>query len=235
MGGDPGVAAGPGVLGAGGAAASVTGHEATSGLDYPGPVFSRNRPSAAPADPTPSAPTPGEHGVGKGHRTPTRKEAEAARRHPLVPTDRKAAAKAERAAARETRDREYQAMQTGDERYLPLRDKGPLRRYVRDHVDARHNLGEYFLPVSIVMVVAVMLSGNNVTAGLVVILVLYIAVAATIVDAVILARGLRRRLHAKFGVGGVPKGTLMYGVLRAFQLRRMRLPKPQVGRGQYPS
>lgn len=192
-------------------------------------MFSRSASPAAP-DPTPSEPT-----VGKGHRTPTRKEAEAARRHPLVPADRKAAAKAQKAAGREARDREYQAMQTGDERFLPPRDKGPVRRYVRDHVDARRNLGEYFLPVSVVMILAVMLSGQNVTAGLIVILVLYLAVAATIVDATILARGLRKRLNAKFGPSAVPKGTIMYGALRAFQMRRMRLPKPQVTRGQFPS
>ncbi|HWS57177.1 MAG TPA: DUF3043 domain-containing protein [Actinotalea sp.] len=192
-------------------------------------------PPTSQPTPSPTDPTSGTGPVGKGHPTPTRKQSEAARRRPLVPTDRKAAAKAQKAAGRVARDREYQAMQTGDERFLPARDKGPVRRFVRDTVDARHNVGEYFLPVSIVMVFAVMFTGNNVTAGLAVIGLLYLAVAAAIIDAVILGRRLRRTLDARFGAAAVPKGTVMYGVLRAFQLRRMRLPKPQVARGEYPS
>jgi len=54
------------------------------------------------------------------------------------------------------------------------------------------------------------------------------------VDIVLLARRLKKLLTAKFGAQKVVRGTLMYGVMRAFQMRRMRLPKPQVQRGQYP-
>lgn len=46
---------------------------------------------------TPDTEQPGE--TGKGRPTPSRKAAEAARRQPLVPKDRKAAARQDKAAA----------------------------------------------------------------------------------------------------------------------------------------
>ncbi|MBX9246907.1 DUF3043 domain-containing protein, partial [Actinotalea ferrariae] len=168
----------------------------------------------------------------KGRPTPRRREAEAARRKPLVPVDRKAAARAAREQAKADRVREQVAMQTGDDRFLPPRDKGPVRRFVRDQVDARRNLGELFLPASIVVVLALMLTGQSQVAGLVVIAVLYLFIGATIVDAVLLSRTLKRRMTEKFGE--VQRGAVMYGVLRAFQMRRTRLPKPQVARGEFP-
>ena len=52
-------------------------------------------------------------------------------------------------------------------------------------------------------------------------------------DALLMWRKLKGRLTAKFG--GPPKGLTMYAVMRAFQIRRIRMPRPQVKRGQYPS
>lgn len=142
--------------------------------------------------------------------------------------------KAQRAATKVAREREYQALQTGDERFLPARDKGPVRRWVRDYVDARRSLGEYFLPVSIGLLLATLLTANQPVAAFVTIIVLYLIVAATVIDGFVLSRVLKKKLAQRFGASNVPRGALMYGVLRAFQLRRTRLPKPQVGRGQYP-
>jgi hypothetical protein len=44
---------------------------------------------------------------------------------------------------------------------------------------------------------------------------------------------LRRKLTAKFGE--FQRGTFLYILTRAWQLRFLRLPKPQVRRGQYPT
>lgn len=185
-------------------------------------------PSETPAEPTAPA-------SGKGRPTPRRSEAEAARRRPLVPADRRGAAKAQKAALRAERDREYQALRSGDEKNMPYRDRGPVRRWIRDYVDARRNLGELFLPVALVLVFANLVTANNLQAGLIVIAVLYAFVLATIVDALVLSRKLRKALNARFGEAKVPRGSIMYGVLRAFQIRRTRLPRPKVSRGQFPS
>ena len=180
-------------------------------------------------------PKPGTSG--KGRPTPSRKEAEARNKRPLVPADRRAAAKDARAKQRVQRELEYQAMRTGDERHMPLRDKGPVRRYVRDYVDARWNLGELFLPIAAVMLVIQFATAR--TASVVAfasLLLLYVYIMASLADAWLMWRGLRKRLVAKFGESGLPpRGLAMYAVLRAFQVRPSRLPKPQVKHGQRPS
>lgn len=173
---------------------------------------------------------------GKGRPTPKRKQAEAANKRPLVPNDRKAAAKSAKAQARAQREREFAAMQTGDERYMPAKDRGPVRRYIRDYVDARWSLGEFFLPAALGLIVLQMvLAGVSAEASVLALVLLYVFVLAMIVDGFIMWRGLKKRLVAKFGEEAIPKGATMYAVLRVFQLRPSRLPKPQVKHGQRPS
>jgi hypothetical protein len=169
----------------------------------------------------------------KGRPTPKRREAEQARRRPLVP-DRSTDRKTQRAQTKARREREYQAMMTGDDRHLPLRDKGPVRRFARDYVDARHSPGEYFLPVSLVIVILTFLTASSPALGLALIGLLYLVVFITVGDAIVLGNRLRKRLIAKFGAEKIPRGIRMYAIMRAFQIRRTRLPKPQVKRGEFP-
>ncbi|UZN01684.1 DUF3043 domain-containing protein [Cellulomonas sp. S1-8] len=174
--------------------------------------------------------------AGKGRPTPRRKEAEALNRRPLVPTDRRAAAKESRAKARVQRDLEYQAMRNGDERHMPARDRGPVRRYVRDTVDARWNLGELFLPLAALFLVLQFVTARSApVVAFASLIVLYVYIIASMIDAWLLWRGLKKRLATKFGESTLPRGMAMYAVLRAFQVRPSRLPKPQVKHGQHPS
>ena len=185
----------------------------------------------APVVEDPPQPVP----TGKGRPTPKRKEAEARNKRPLVPSDRRTATREARARAREQRELEYQAMRTGDERHLPLRDRGPVRRYVRDSVDARWNLGEFFLPLAAVFLVVQLTTAQfSASLAFLALLLLYVYILAAVVDAWIMWRGLKKRLVAKFGESALPRGLTMYAVLRVFQLRPSRLPKPQVKRGQRP-
>jgi len=172
---------------------------------------------------------------GKGRPTPRRADAEAKNRRPLVPDNRGAAKQARKKATVAQREKTRQALLTGDERNMPPRDKGPARRWVRDYVDARWNLGEFFLPVSLVVVIATLLVGNNGVAAFFTIIALYAIVIISVVDAFILGRFIKKGLARKFDEDDIPAGTRMYGVMRSFQIRRTRLPKPQVKRGQYPS
>lgn len=169
----------------------------------------------------------------KGRPTPKRNVAQAANRRPLVPNDRKAARKTQREKSRIDRERSYQAMQTGDERYMPAKDKGPARRYVRDFVDARWNLGEFFLPVAFLFLFATFFTQQYQQLGIIVMLGLYGFLFLTIIDAWLTWRSLKKRLTVKFGE--VQRGLLMYMITRAYQLRRSRLPKPMSKkRGSYP-
>jgi len=84
----------------------------------------------------------------KGRPTPKRKEAEAARKiSTLAPASTKAERKRAKEAAKASRVAQRAAFLRGDESALPLRDKGPVKKFVRNYVDARRSIGEYFLPV----------------------------------------------------------------------------------------
>jgi len=174
-------------------------------------------------------------GAPKGRPTPKRKESEALNKRPLVPTDRKGATKASKGAARDARNREYRAMQTGDEKSMPANHRGPVRKYIRDYVDGRFNLAEFFLPVAAVfLVLQISLASSAPSLAALAIVVLYAYVIFAIVDGFLLWRGLRKRLRAKFGADNLGRGLVMYTEMRAFQLRPTRLPKAQVKRGYKP-
>ena len=180
----------------------------------------------APAEPV--APTPA--GPGKGRATPSRREAEQARRRPLVPTDRKQAQRTSRSAQAEERERIRQGMARGEERYLPARDKGPQRRFVRDSIDSRWTIGEFLIPIFIVFFVGTFVTPVGIQVYLE--FVLYGLLVLTVVDALIAATLIRRRLARVLGgPEKVERGLNLYTVMRAAQFRSLRTPKPQVKRG----
>jgi hypothetical protein len=166
--------------------------------------------------------------AGKGHATPTRKEREAANKRPLVPTDRRAAARQSRDQVANARERARVGMAAGEERYLPARDKGPQKRYTRDFVDARWNIGEITMPLLALVIISYVIPAVAQYAIIAVWGVLVIVVA----DGIVLGFQLKKRLTAKYG--SMERGVRWYAFMRAIQLRPMRLPKPQVKRGQYP-
>jgi Flp pilus assembly protein TadB len=142
--------------------------------------------------------------------------------------------RAERAKARERFDH---AMKTGDERYLPARDKGPVRRWTRDYIDSRRSIGEYIMFLALgtllLMFVATAVGANLLSA--VIMLLMYLVIIGVVVDAIIRGRILKKALIAKFGEDRLPRGSVWYGINRSFQLRRTRMPNPQVERGEHPS
>lgn len=165
----------------------------------------------------------------KGRPTPSRKEREAARRTPLVPADRKAAKEAQREADREFRARQQHALQTGDERYLPANDKGPQRRYIRDYVDARINVGDYLLVLILAsFIVGLFAPGFQQYS----VLVMWAFILLWILDYSIMWRGLKKKLTDKFGE--IEPRSGFYAFNRVMMIRRFRLPKPMVKRGDYP-
>ncbi|ATD71453.1 MULTISPECIES: DUF3043 domain-containing protein [Gordonia] len=194
-----------------------------------------------------SAPAKGSKTTpGKGRPTPKRREAENRRRGPVAPPpttrseararkkelkntlskEEKKQLSAERRAKRlEQRER----MMEGDEAYLMPRDKGPVRRYTRDLVDARRNFAGLFMPFAIVLIV-LMFMVPRAAALTNLILVAFVVLMA--VDGVILGRLVNRRVAERYPDsqdGGFKLGW--YAFTRAMQLRKMRAPKPSVSRG----
>ena len=171
--------------------------------------------------------------VGKGRATPTRSEREAANRRPLVPTDRRLAAKEARAKSAAVRERARLGMAAGEERYLPTRDRGPQRKFVRDWVDARFSVGEFLIPIMGVVLVLTLIPNPYIQTYTIFVLWGFFVIA--LVDVLILGVILKRKLGEKFGESRVERGYRWYAAMRALQLRALRLPKPQVKRRQYPS
>lgn len=188
----------------------------------------RRRESATELQVTPqgAAERPGA----KGRPTPTRKEAEAAARaRAKVPRTRREQLAAQRAARGETSAKAREGMKNGDERYLLPRDRGPVRRFIRDFVDSRFSFIELVLPIVLVSMV-LGYSGNEtmVRAGNT---LLFSTIMVIIVDALFLRMRLRRELDRRFP-DEPKKRTTLYAVMRSMQMRFMRVPKTQVRIGQ---
>ena len=180
------------------------------------------RTKSAP-EPEPVATRPG----GKGRPTPTRKEAEAAARARAKAARNPKAAKGASRAVRAERSQDIRArMRAGEEKYLLPRDQGPVRRFVRDYVDSRLNMAEFAMPLLIVSLVAQMAGAVALGAG-----VMNATLLVVVLDAVWLRFRLRKQLRERFGPEHV-KGTTFYALMRALQMRFLRIPKPQVRIGQ---
>jgi hypothetical protein len=179
----------------------------------------------------------------KGRPTPRRREAEQRNRRPVVGAprlspnatkeERKAARKAQRQAMNTERAKAREAMFSGDEKYLPEQHRGPARRWARDYVDARRNPGEYLLVVAAVIFALGLIPGLQRVAALG-ILLLYAVVLVIGVDAYLLSRRVRRAATQRFG-DRASAGIGWYAARRSLSLRRARLPRPQVNRGEYPT
>ena len=170
---------------------------------------------------------------GKGHATPTRRAKEAANLRPLVSTDRKAGNKASRAKINEAREKARVGMANGEEKFLPIRDKGVQRRYIRDYIDARWSVGELILPAMFLVIILTVI--NNSVIQSIAIFALWAFFLIAVIDCIVAGMLIQRRLTTKFGAEKVQKGNRWYTAMRALQLRPMRLPKPQVKRGNFPA
>ena len=163
----------------------------------------------------------------KGHATPTRKEREAARKRPLVGGKTPEARALSKDQQRAMRERARVGMANGEEKYLPARDRGPQKRFIRDVVDSRWGFAELTIPILILLVIVGYFDASlaaYVNYGL------WVLILLILIDVIALHFRLRKLLAAKFGADRVEKHGL-YHATRSIQLRVMRLPKPQVKRG----
>jgi hypothetical protein len=190
------------------------------------PVFGRSKSASGSVAEGSTSPSVDAKDGGKGRPTPKRREAERGRRRAVAaPKDRREAAKVMRAKQREERVSQVAALRAGDESNLPARDRGPVRRYVRDVVDSRRTVAEFFLPLA-VLILALSFSGSERLSyyGS----ALWLALVVLIVlDSVFLVFKLRRGLARTFPDQNT-RGVVPYALMRSMQIRRFRLPPPRL-------
>ncbi len=172
-----------------------------------------------------------EQTQGKGRPTPKRRDVEKRRGGPVAPppTNRREAAKQLRAKQAADRQRGRAGGTGPTERVLLARDAGPVRRRVRDLVDARRNLGGLLMPAAALSIASFFTKDQRVLAAISGVFVATLVGVA--LDTVLLSSVIRRRLSAEFPQEGKLGGHVFYGVLRSTVIRRMRMPKPKVDRG----
>lgn len=207
----------------------------------------RNSTTDSAAEAEESAVTVGEESVPKGYTpskgraTPKRRETER-KRGPIPPppkTTREAIRRSRgskenrkelAAKRREQRLQQRERMMAGDDKYLMPRDRGPVKAYIRDLVDSRRNLLGLFMPLAIVVFVALLFP--SVVVQYYATLACLVMLVAMIAEAVLNGMRIAKQVRAKF-----PKETVRgfgigwYAFVRATQLRRMRVPKPRVKPG----
>src|SRR4051794_20107568 len=189
----------------------------------------RDRTEAAP-DPAADLSTQLVRPSGKGRPTPKRNEAQGRRPGPPPPPPRtrKEAYKRMREQGT-TRGAARAGAARGDEDHLPARDRGPVRKLVRDVVDARRNAGSFFLAIAGVALIGTVVPSlvvRNYASFL-----LFGFFLLMIVDSVVLSRRIKRKVEERFPGTQKTRGLAWYGISRSTMIRRWRFPKPDVALG----
>jgi hypothetical protein len=173
----------------------------------------------------------------KGRPTPTRKEAEANRKATLTGTAKPGATKKEtkalsREQMQEARAKSREAMLRGDQSALPARDKGPVKLYVRDFVDSRRTVAEFFVPIAVVVLLLGLLQSQQLQVFAT--LVWFVIIILVVVDTSWWLYKLHSGLGSKFKDKADRKGVTFYAIMRALQIRKLRLPPTRFKAGGVP-
>ncbi|TKJ20416.1 DUF3043 domain-containing protein [Blastococcus sp. CCUG 61487] len=184
--------------------------------------------TTSPAVPTETAAQQARTG-GKGRPTPKRSEAQGRRPGPPPPppTTRREAYRRMRQQQASRRVDARQAAARGDEAFLPARDRGPVRRTVRNVVDARRNIGSWFLAVAGIALILTFTPSEALRGyGS---LLLFSFFVFVIIDSFVLGRKIKQTLAERFPDGTEKtRGAVWYGISRSTMIRRWRFPKPEV-------
>jgi hypothetical protein len=165
--------------------------------------------------------------AGKGRPTPKRSEAQGRRTGPPPPppATRKEAYKRMRANQAAGRAASRSGAARGDDTYLPARDRGPVRRMVREVVDTRRNVGSFFLVIAFVALIGTVVP--NIAVRTYATLLLFGFFIVLIIDSLALKRKINKTFKERFPDGAEKtRGMVWYGISRSTMIRRWRFPKP---------
>ena len=166
----------------------------------------------------------------KGRPTPKRSEAERKRRQPITGSRPQSGPRTpeDKARARTERARKYEAMNRGESWALNPKDRGAARGLARDFIDSKRRVSEYYMYIVVLLLIGVF-AGGKAAQSFVSPAILVLAVGLLIQSQLVKA-GLRRLLNERMP-GEPMKGLVLYAMLRALQIRRLRIPAPRVRPG----
>ncbi|MDO4929429.1 MAG: DUF3043 domain-containing protein [Corynebacterium sp.] len=191
----------------------------------------------------------------KGRPTPKRRDVEASkglRRGPYTPPLTPKEARARRkefkrthtkeeireAKRKEREERRAQqrkvqaAIDAGDERYLTARDKGEVRRYIRDWVDSRRFLNNTVMGAALVLLVILFISSSLPQYAGIISSITTLIILVFFAEGILIGWRAGRAAKAKFpGEPDTGIALRFYAYSRATQPRKWRSPKPRVELG----
>jgi hypothetical protein len=172
------------------------------------------------ATPGVSDPAPTDPNKGKGAPTPTRRQAEAARRQRVNPVLTK----------KEARVHERDVRRSNQVKAMAAQDNQPARVLMRDYIDARFNVTEILLPAWILVLAVVLLGTRWPLVVEIASFAVWALLILAIIDLYIMWRGYKKLLAVRHP-GAQTRGLLMLAVNRALSIRPWRAPAPRVKRG----
>lgn len=177
--------------------------------------------------------------MAKNSPTPKRKVAQAKNLRPIVsqPIDKKKLSPEEK---KELKSKEKQARLQdrqntmlalsgeGDAKYLPDKDKGEIKKFIRSHVDSKVYFVQFFLPVvffTLIFATAIRSQFPQISVSIT--LFVYVLFIVVLAEIFIRSRSLKKSLKERFGDKSVARGSgnISYGISRMTQPKRLRSPK----------
>jgi len=120
-------------------------------------------------------------------------------------------------------------MQKGEQWALPARDRGPARALVRDYVDSRRRLSEFYMYGLVVLLILLFI--RNPLVQSIVPLIVLLAVMIMLTEGIFIGRRARTLVQERLP-GESTQGVRLYAAMRALQIRRLRMPKPRIKPGE---
>ncbi|HEY2697007.1 MAG TPA: DUF3043 domain-containing protein [Pseudonocardiaceae bacterium] len=173
----------------------------------------------------------------KGRPTPKRRDAEGKRRGPIGPpprtqreaSKRNAVSKEQRKVLRDERRR---GQASGDPRHMLPKDKGPVRKFIRDEVDTHRQLVGLFMPIVVVLLVATFALSSNPNTQIYASPILLALLVVMLVEGFFIGRRVIKKVRAEFPEAPDRSFSIgWYAVQRAMTIRKLRLPKPNLKPG----
>ena len=118
-------------------------------------------------------------------------------------------------------------MMAGEQSALAPKDKGPVKAFLRDYVDAHRHVMGLFMPLAILVIASLLLPMPQIQR--IFSQACMALIAAMILEGILLGRQATKQVRLRFPKERISGRSIgWYTFARSSQLRRLRIPKPRV-------